>query len=60
MKKWGNIVVYEFNFSFPLIFREWKMILSNLTLGMGTKLIFICNIQYVHSVFFRFFQYIIE
>ena len=24
MKEWKNIVAYEFNISFTLIFREWK------------------------------------
>ena len=47
MKKWEKIVFYEFNISFALIFREWKMVLNNLTLG-NTKLIFIRNIQYLH------------
>ena len=45
MKKWEKIVFYEFNISFELIFRKWKMVLNNLT---HTKLIFICNIQYIH------------
>ena len=31
LKKFEKIVVYEFNNSFALIFREWKMVLSNLT-----------------------------
>ena len=30
MKTWEKIVVYEFNISFTLIFREWKMVLSTL------------------------------
>ena len=34
MKKWEKIVFYEFNISFQLIFREWKMVLNNLTLGI--------------------------
>ena len=34
MKKQEKIVVYEFNISFALIFREWKIVLSNLTLDI--------------------------
>ena len=34
MKKWEKVVVYEFNISFTLIFRKWKIVLSNLTLGI--------------------------
>ena len=34
MKKWEKIVFYEFNISFELIFRKWKMVLNNLTLGI--------------------------
>ena len=34
MKKWENIVFYEFNISIALILREWKMVLKNLTLGI--------------------------
>ena len=30
IKKWENMIVYEFNISFPLIFRESKMVLKNL------------------------------
>ena len=33
MKKLKNIVSYEFNISFALIFRKSKMVLNNLTLG---------------------------
>ena len=33
MKKWKKIVFYEFNITFALIFRKWKMVLNNLTLG---------------------------
>ena len=28
--QWEKIVFYEFNISFTLIFRKWKMILNNL------------------------------
>ena len=35
MKKWENIVLYEFNISFALIFRKWKMVLNNLTVGIS-------------------------
>ena len=35
MKKWERIVVYKFNNNFVLIFREWKMLLSNLTLWIS-------------------------
>ena len=34
MKKWEKIVFYEFNISFALIFRKWKMVLNNLILGI--------------------------
>ena len=31
IKKWKKIV-YEFKISFALIFREWQMVLSNISL----------------------------
>ena len=34
MKKWEKIVFYEFNISFVLTFRKWKMVLNTLTLGI--------------------------
>ena len=34
MKTEKTIVVYDFNISFALIYRDWKMVLSNLTLGI--------------------------
>ena len=34
MKDWEKIVVYEITISFALIFREWKMVMSYLTLGL--------------------------
>ena len=34
MKKWEKIVFYEFKISFLSIFRKWKMVLNNLTLGI--------------------------
>ena len=33
-EKLEKIVFYEFNISFALIFRKWKMVLNNLTLGI--------------------------
>ena len=33
MKKLEKIIFYEFNISFALIFRKWKIVLNNLTLG---------------------------
>ena len=33
MKK-EKIVFHEFNISFALIFRKWKMVLNNLALGI--------------------------
>ena len=32
MKKWEKIGFYEFNISFALIFRKWKMLLNNILL----------------------------
>ena len=34
MKKYEKIVFYEFNNSFVLIFRKWKMVLNYLTVGI--------------------------
>ena len=34
LKKGEKIFFYEFNISFALIFRKWKMVLNNLTLGI--------------------------
>ena len=34
MKKWEKVVFYEFNVSFALIFRKWKVVLNDLTLGI--------------------------
>ena len=34
MKKWEKIGFNEFNISFALVFRKWKMVLNNLTLGI--------------------------
>ena len=34
MKKWEKIVFYEFNIIFALIFRKWKVIFNNVTLGI--------------------------
>ena len=46
MKKWEKIIFYEHNISFALIFRKWKLVSNNLT--RHTKLILICNIQYIY------------
>ena len=35
MKKLENIVFYELNISFSLIFRKWKMLLNKLTLDIS-------------------------
>ena len=34
MRKWEKIVFYEYDISFALIFRKWKIVLNNLTLGI--------------------------
>ena len=34
MKNLEKIVFYEFNFSFALILRKWKVVFNNLTLGI--------------------------
>ena len=40
MKKWEKIVFYEFNISFALIFRKWKIVLNNLTPGIPNLFLF--------------------
>ena len=52
MKKWEKIVFYEFNISFALILRKWKMILNNLTLGIPNKFLFAISNTFVYITWF--------
>ena len=48
MKKWEKIVFYELNIRFALIFREWKMVLNNLTLGIPNKFLFAISNTFIY------------
>ena len=49
MKNREKIVVYEFNInSFELIFHKWKIVLSNLTLGISNYFLFTISSPYIH------------
>ena len=53
IKKWDKVVVYEFNISFALIFYEWKMVLSNLTLGIPNKFLFAISNTFIYITLFH-------
>ena len=52
MKKWEKIVFYEFNISFALIFRKWKMVLNNLILGVSNQFLFAISNTFIYITWF--------
>ena len=55
-----KIVVYEFSNNFALIFRKWKMVLSNLTLGILNKFLFAISNKFIRGFFAIFLHCIIQ
>ena len=51
-KKWEKIVLYEFNISCALIFRKWKMVFYNLTLGIPNELLFEISNTFIYITLF--------
>ena len=51
MKKWEKIVFYELNISFALIFRGWKMVLNNLTLGIPNTFLFAVSNAFIYKYY---------
>ena len=56
MKKSEKIVFYEFNISFALIFRKWKMVLNNLTLGIPNQFLFAISNTFIYIAWFYIYN----
>ena len=52
MEKWERNVFYEFNISFALIFRKWKMVLNNLTLDIPNWFLFAISNTFIYITWF--------
>ena len=58
MKKFEKIVFYELDISFAFIFRKWKMVLINLTLGIPNNFLFAISsilIYILHDFTFKLY-----